>query len=165
MNFRTQEIMPRHSEMAAALLLLAGACAGSTTPPNTVTPAPAKELSSVATDTTVRVQQDSFELSLWLSPIPRRIGESASLEVSVRNTGSTARGIVVSPCHLYTRGVRALPEIECQVGAGPITLQPGGTWSKSSNPTFYGPPGRHRFEVEAIPQALDLGWPRLGTGL
>jgi hypothetical protein len=161
MNPRTQRIMPRQSDMATALLLLAGACAGGATSRSTAAPAPAKELSGVATDSTALVRQDGFELSLRLAPAPRKVGDYATVWISVRNTGNAAREVVVSHCSIYSRGVRVAPSIECLVGSGPITLQPGETWSNYGDVGFEGPPGRHRFEVEAIidPEAwvgLDL---------
>ncbi len=116
-----QRIMPRQTELGAALLLLAGACAGGTTPPTPATPAPAQELSGVATDSTAVVRQDGFEVSLQIAPVPRKVGDWATVAVPVRNTGDAAREVVVNPCSLTTRGLRAT-SIACQMGSGPITL-------------------------------------------
>lgn len=112
----------------------------------------ATELPRFTADTTVRVEQGGLELLLRLSRIPRRIGEMVVIEYGVRNAGDAAREIVVPRCHLFSRGVKAVPEIECQIGPGPVTLQPGESWSARSNPRFEGPAGHHRFEVQAVLQ-------------
>jgi hypothetical protein len=82
------------------------------------------------------------------------IGETVNLEVSVKNVSDSARELLVSPCHLYSRGVQATPELECQAGSGRVTLKSGEIWSMRSNPRFYGPVGSHRFEVEAVQDPL-----------
>jgi hypothetical protein len=103
-----------------------------------------------ATDTTVLSQFDGLEVGLSLSPVPRAVGEMVALEVVAKNVSDSARELIVSPCHLFSRGVQAVPELECQTGPRPMTLHPGQEWSMRSQPKFQGPAGSHRLEVQAV---------------
>jgi hypothetical protein len=73
-----------------------------------------------------------------------------ALQLSVKNLADSAQQLVVSPCHLYSRGARAVPEIECQAGSERVTLQPGMGWSMKSHPKLEGPAGTQRLEVQAV---------------
>jgi hypothetical protein len=138
------------ARVVPALLFLVNACGSSARSGPSPTPSSAGGLRSLARDTTVRVEQGELELFLRLSPVPRRIGETVALERGVRNIGDAAREIIVSPCHLFSRGIDAYPEVECQMGSGPVTLESGESWSSHTYPRFEGTPGRHRFEVQAV---------------
>ena len=87
-----------------------------------------------SSDTTI-VQRGPGELefALTLAPVPRRVGDTMWVKVSVRNLGSAPAVVWVTPCDLTLRGPRTQPwppDMDvCAAGSGEEVLLPGQSWT------------------------------------
>jgi hypothetical protein len=130
----------------AASILLVMACSA------TPTPAPVST-QAVPRDTTI-VQRGprDLEFTLTLAPIPRRVGDTMQVKVSVRNLGSGPAGVSVTPCYLTLTGVRTRPWPPnmdvCAVAFGSRTLAAGESWNFSEGYQLAGRPGRYPLRVK-----------------
>lgn len=129
-----------------AISMLAISCAAS--------PPPLLPATQTGSSDTMIVQRGPGELqfALFLSPVPRHIGDTMWVKVAVQNVGSGPATIRITPCYLTLSGARTQPwppdRDVCAVASGEEVLPPGQSWTLSEGHQLVGQPGRYRLEVK-----------------
>ena len=130
--------------VGTALVLLIMACSA--------TPGPAPVSAQTASRDTTIVQHGpgDLEFSLRLSPIPRRIGDTMHVTVTVRNLGSAPAKVGIGPCYLTYKGIQPHPLVGrpvCAAASGEVSLASGESWTMGDGWELTGPPGRYPFRM------------------
>jgi hypothetical protein len=118
------------------------------------TPTPSPVLGRPAARDTTIVQRgpDNLEFSLTLTPVPRAVGDTMQVKVSVRNLGNAPRVVRVTPCYLTLLGIPTEPWPRdtdvCAGASAEETLGGGESWNFREGFRLIGPAGRYRLRLK-----------------